>query len=338
MALAQWLVAPNHPLTARVVVNRIWQQYFGIDIVATAEDFGSQGEWPSHPRLLDWLAVEFVESGWDMKHMHRLIVGSATYRQSALAPQEAYQRDPRNRLLGRGPRFRMDAEMIRDSALFASGLLAERLGGKSVKPYQPEGLWKVVGYTSSNTANFKRDSGSALYRRSMYTFWKRTSPPPGLQILDAPSREVCTARRTRTNTPTAALVLMNDVQFVEAARNLATRMIAEHDDQRGSNSNSQTFNLSTSNSVAAAQPRSDLDCLRYGFRLATTRIPTDREVRVMMKMLREFRLEYRRDPSSASQLVAQGESKPMASVDTCELAAWTMVANALLNLDEAIVK
>jgi hypothetical protein len=230
LGLARWLVDPAHPLTARVAVNRTWQQYFGVGIVATTEDFGSQGEWPSHPELLDWLAVEFVESGWNVKALHRLIVTSATYRQSSSATPEQYRRDPQNRLLARGPRFRLDAEMIRDNALAVSGLLVEHVGGKSVRPYQPEGLWEAVGYTTSNTARFTQDHGDALYRRSMYTFWKRTAPPPTMQIFDAPSREVCTVRRPRTNTPGAALALMNDVQFVEAARHLAARLYREQTD------------------------------------------------------------------------------------------------------------
>ncbi len=210
-----------------MVVNRWWQRYFGTGIVKTPEDLGIQAEPPSHPELLDWLATEFLSSGWDVKHMQKLIVMSATYRQSSQVTSEALQRDPANRWLARGPRFRMPAEMIRDAALSVSGLLVEKLGGPSVKPYQPDGLWEAVGYTDSNTANFAQDDGENLYRRSLYTFWKRTAPPPAMSTFDAPSREACTVRRARTNTPLQALTLMNDRQFVEASRHFAARMLAE---------------------------------------------------------------------------------------------------------------
>ncbi len=312
LALACWLVDPAHPLTARVTVNRFWQQYFGTGMVATTEDFGSQGEWPSHPQLLDWLSVEFVESGWNVKGLQRLIVTSSTYRQSSAASSDQYQHDPNNRLLSRGPRFRLDAEMIRDSALAVSGLLVERVGGKSVRPYQPDGLWEVVGYTSSNTARFTQDHGAALYRRSMYTFWKRTAPPPTMQIFDAPSREVCTVRRPRTNTPAAALALMNDVQFVEAARHLATRLCREADE--------------------------DDTRLRHGFRRVTARWPSPREQQVLLQLLTDYRQEYEQDGQSARALISLGESPVDATIEPAELAAWTMVASTLLNMDETVTK
>ncbi|MCA9121167.1 MAG: PSD1 domain-containing protein [Planctomycetaceae bacterium] len=312
LALAKWLVDPDHPLTARVTVNRLWQQIFGLGIVRTTEDFGSQGEWPSHPKLLDWLAVEFVESGWDVKQLIKLMVMSATYRQSTEVLPLALEKDPENRLLSRGPRFRMDAEMIRDNALFVSGLLVEHVGGKSVRPYQPEGLWEAVGYSGSNTVRFTQDHGDALYRRSMYTFWKRTAPPPSMQIFDAPSREYCVVRRERTNTPKAALALMNDVQFVEAARNLAERMMK---------------------SGESAEAR-----IAFGFRVATARRPEEAEAKVLLGIYDSVLPSYQADNASAQALVSVGESKRDESVDVAELAAWTVVANAILNLDETVTK
>ena len=313
LALAKWLVSGEHPLTARVTVNRFWQHYFGTGIVKTAEDFGSQGEWPSHPKLLDWLAVEFVESGWDVKHIQKLIVMSGAYRQSSRVTPEKYRKDPQNRLISRGPRYRMDAEMIRDNALAVSGLLARRIGGPSVKPYQPAGLWKAVGYTDSNTANFKQDHGEALYRRSMYTFWKRTSPPPSMVTFDAPSREACTVRRARTDTPLQALVLMNDVQFVEAARNLAQRMMNE----------------------AGPKPQ---DRITFAFRLATARRPRPDESAVFLKLFKQQLKIYQHNSKAAAKLVSIGESKRNKKLNVNELAAWTMIANLILNLDETVTK
>ncbi len=221
LGLAQWLVRPENPLTARVTVNRFWQEVFGTGLVRTAGDFGVSGELPSHPELLDWLAVEFRESGWDVKRLFRLMVESATYRQSAAITPEKREKDPHNRLLSRGPRFRMDAEMIRDAALASGGILVGKLGGPSVKPYQPEGVWEAVAMPESNTHFYQPDHGEKLYRRSLYTFWKRSAPPASMDVFNAPSREVCTVRRERTNTPLQALVTLNDPQFVEAARALA---------------------------------------------------------------------------------------------------------------------
>src|SRR6185369_7724090 len=216
LGLAKWLVDPSNPLTARVAVNRFWQEVFGTGIVKTAEDFGSQGEAPSHPELLDWLAVEFRESGWDVKKLFRTMVTSAAYMQESVTTEEKIKKDPDNRLLARGPRFRMDAEMVRDYALSASGLLTPTIGGPSVKPYQPDGLWEAVAMQQSNTRFYKQDNGDKLYRRSLYTFWKRSSPPASMDIFNAPTRESCTVRRERTDTPLQALVTMNDPQFVEA--------------------------------------------------------------------------------------------------------------------------
>jgi hypothetical protein len=311
--LARWLVSPEHPLTARVTVNRFWQQYFGIGIVETTEDFGSQGAPPSHPQLLDWLAVDFRESGWDVKRLQKMIVMSATYRQSSRVAPGMVERDAANRLLARGPRFRVDAEVIRDTALAISGLLVPKIGGPSVKPYQPPGIWNAVGYTDSNTAKFTRDSGDALYRRSMYTFWKRTAPPPTMSTLDAPSRENCTVRRSRTNTPLAALALMNDEQFVEASRafaQLAMTAGGETEEERAT----------------------------YAFRLALTRQPSDAELAVLLDVYRSNLARFQADKETATKLINIGESKPDENLDPSELAAWTMIGNLILNLDETVTK
>jgi hypothetical protein len=313
LGLALWLVDPAHPLSARVAINRFWQQSFGTGIVKTAEDFGSQGEWPSHPKLLDWLACEFVASDWNVKHLQRLIVTSATYRQSSSGTPESFQKDHENRLLARGPRLRVDAETIRDSALAVSGLLVTEFGGKSVRPYQPDGLWKTIAYPKSTTSTFTRDSGGKLYRRSLYTFWKRTSPPPSMQTFDAPSREKCSVRRARTNTPLQALALMNDEQFVEAARHLATRMMTE------------------------AGPDAS-DRVVFAFRLATARAPHEEETRILLDLYRAHREEYRNDSKAALELVTVGASQYDETLDVAELAAWTMVANTILNLNESITK
>ena len=313
LALAQWLVSAEHPLTARVIVNRIWQQLFGIGIVKTAEDFGVQGERPVHPELLDWLAVEFRESGWDVQHLLSLIVSSAAYRQSSHVKEGKLQLDPENRLLARGPRFRLDAEMVRDAALFHAGLLVDKIGGPSVKPYQPEGIWKVVGYSGSNTVKFTKDTGDQLYRRSMYTFWKRTAPPPSMQIFDAPSREACSVRRSRTNTPMQALVLMNDEQFVEAARRFGQRMLIEGGE-------------------------SDRQKLVFGFRTVTSRQPTANELVIMVNVLKDYRQRYQEAPEAARQLIHVGESKVDDTLSPDELASWAMIGNLLLNLNETITK
>ena len=227
LGLAKWLVRPENPLTARVTVNRFWQELFGTGIVRTTGDFGMTGESPSHQELLDWLAVEFRESGWDIKKCFRLMVTSATYRQAATVTPEKLEKDPSNRLLSRGPRFRMDAEMIRDYALAASGLLSPKIGGPSVRPYQPPGVWEAVAMPGSNLRNYVQDHGESLYRRSMYTFWKRAAPPASMEIFNAPTREVCTVRRERTDTPLQALVTLNDTQFVEAARVLAEHALKD---------------------------------------------------------------------------------------------------------------
>ena len=313
LGLAKWLVDPNHPLTARVTINRYWQQFFGQGLVKTSEDFGVQGGWPSHPELLDWLAVEFTESGWNLKHMQKLMLLSATYQQSSAMTPEQWQRDPSNELLARGPRFRLDAEVIRDTALAVSGLLVERLGGKSVKPYQPDGIWESVAFVGSNTSNFKRDSGEALYRRSMYTFWKRTSPPPGMLTFDAPSRENCSVRRARTNTPLQALALMNDEQYVEAARAFGQRIMTE----------------------GGATPD---DRIRFAYQWTLGRAPQPRELEVVQAMYAAELAVFQADVEGAKKLLVIGESKRNEALDPAEHAAWTLVANLLLNLDETVTK
>jgi hypothetical protein len=296
-----------------VQVNRFWQQLFGAGLVATSENFGSQGNSPAHPELLDWLAVDFRESGWDVKRMMKTLVMSATYRQSSKVTPELFARDPQNMLLARGPRFRLDAEIIRDQSLFVSGLLVEKIGGKSVKPYQPPGLWEAVSYPTANTAKFVQDKGNALYRRSMYTFWKRTSPPPTLTLLDAPSRETCTPRRSRTDTPTQALALMNDVQFVEAARHFAARAMKD--------------------GGKTPQERA-----AYMFRLATCRHPREKVLAVLMKTYEKHLADFKADAEAAKKLLSVGDSPRDESLDAAEQAAWTMVGNLILNLDEVLTK
>jgi hypothetical protein len=314
LGFARWLVAADHPLTARVAVNRIWMQFFGTGLVKTAEDFGSQGEPPSHPELLDWLAVEFREGGWDVKAFVKSLVMSAAYRQSARSSAEKLAADPGNRLLARGPRFRLDAEVLRDQALFVSGLLVDRPGGPGVKPPQPAGLWEAVGFVGSNTATFQADSGKEkVHKRSLYTFWKRTSPPPQMTTFDAPSREACMVRRERTNTPLQALLLMNEPQYVEASRALAERGLRE----AGS---------------------SDDERLLFLFRVTTARRPDEREFAELQSLLSDFRKSYQSDPEAAKAFVELGETKPDASIDPMELAPWALVANTLLNLDEVITK
>src|SRR5579885_124093 len=313
MGLARWLVDPANPLTARVTVNRFWQEVFGTGIVKTAEDFGSQGQPPSHPELLDWLAVEFRESGWDVKRFFRLLVTSTAYRQSAATTPEKLSKDPDNRLLARGPRFRMDGEMVRDYALAASGLLAPLIGGPSVKPYQPEGVWEAVAMVGSNTRFYHQDSGESLYRRSLYTFWKRAAPPASMEIFNAPTRETCTVRRERTDTPLQALVTMNDPQFVEAARHLAGRAME-----------------------AAPQ---DLD-RQIDFLTARllARSFDEKERDVTRRAYADYLRYYDAHPEDASKLLAVGESPADSALPAAEYAAMTMVANQVMNLDEVLNK
>lgn len=307
LGLARWLVSSDNPLTARVAANRLWQMLFGTGIVKTVDDFGAQGEWPSHPELLDWLAVEFRESGWDTKRLLRLLVTSATYRQSSRLTHNLHKRDPENRLLARGPRNRLPAEMIRDQALAASGLLVERLGGPSVKPYQPARLWRELADTE-----YVRDRGEALYRRGVYVFWKRTVAPPALITFDAAARETCTVRETRTNTPLQALNLLNDVTYVEAARVLAQRVMAE-----------------------GSTPTERVD---RAFRHILGRPPRPEEREVLLAGLQRYQETYKNDPERVKKLLQVGDFPLDSSLEPAQLAAYTTLASVLLNLDETITK
>jgi len=310
--LAEWLFSPENPLFARVTVNRMWQEVFGTGLVETADDFGIMGSRPIHPELLDWLAVEFRESGWNVRHIYQLMLTSHTYRQSHKVTPEQLAADPSNRLLSRGPRFRMDAEVLRDTALQASGLLVAKIGGPPVKPYQTPGIWEAVSMPESNTLHYPQDKGESLYRRSLYTFWKRFAPPPSLETFDAQAREVVCTRRSRTNTPLQALVSMNDPQFFEAARKLAERTI-----QQGPETNTR------------------LDFLA---RTLISRPLNEKEKGLLLKSLERFSSHYKAKPDEAKALLTTGESPADSKLDPSETAIWTLVANQFLNLDETLCK
>lgn len=312
LALADWLVRSDNPLPARVTVNRFWYYFFGTGIVETTEDFGIMGARPTHPQLLDWLAVEFVESGWDVQHLIRLIVSSKTYQQSGRLTPESKERDPNNELLARGPRYRLDAEQIRDLALSASGLLVEKWGGPSVKPYQPQGVWEAVAMNESNTRFYKQDSGDDLFRRSLYTFWKRTAPPASLDLFDAPSRETFCVRRSRTNTPLQAFVLMNDPQFVEASRHLAENALQGE---------------------ASFEGR-----VRHLYLTLLGREPRESERAIIEESLALIHEDFKSEPERAAQLLQVGATNYDQSLDKVEFASWTVLASKILNLDETITK
>ena len=327
LGLAQWLLRPEHPLTSRVTVNRFWQEIFGNGLVKTSGDFGVMGDLPTHPELLDWLAVEFMMGDslreskgtrgasapqWDVQRLFKLMVTSATYRQSSVVTKESLEMDRDNRYLSRAPRYRMDAEMIRDYALASSGILVRKIGGPSVKPYMPEGVWEAVAMIGSNTRDYKRDTGEKLYRRSMYTFWKRAAPPASMDILNAPNRETCTTRRDRTNTPLQALVTLNDVQFIEAARHLAQSALKD-----------------------SATDESRIDFIA---RRLLARPFRAEEMKVVQDSLNDLRDHYKTRPEEARKLINVGESRPDASLDASTSAAWTMLVNELMNLDEVLNK
>ncbi len=312
LGLAKWMVSGQHPLTARVWVNRQWEKFFGTGLVKTVENFGMQAEYPSHPELLDWLATEFVRLKWDMKAMQKLIVMSATYRQQSSVTPELLAKDSENRLLARGPRFRLGAEMVRDQALAISGLLVDKVGGPSVRPYMPEGVWDETS-KYGDLRGYKSDTGDGLYRRTMYTIWKRTAAPPTMLLFDSPTREICTVKRSRTNTPLQALAMLNEVTFVEAARALAERMM----EQGGS----------------TAEQR-----LEWAFRRVTSRPPSEQELRLLGEGLARHLTAFKADEDSAKQLAGFGETKAAKDVNISELAAYTMTANVLLNLDEVVTR
>jgi hypothetical protein len=309
LGLARWLVDRSNPLTARVTVNRFWQMYFGNGLVKTVQDFGSQGEWPAHLDLLDWLATDFMESGWNVKALQKTIVTSATYRQSSAVTPELVQKDPENRLLARGARLRLGPDILRDQALELAGLLVEKIGGPSVKPYQPAGLWQEL----AGGDGYKRDKGDGLYRRSLYTYWKRTIAPPFMVNFDSPNREVCTVRETRTNTPLQALNLMNDVTFLEASRKLAERVMRE----------------------GGKKPEERID---FAYRLVLAREPKPDEKQVVLDTLKGFEARYRADRDASKKFLEQGDSPRAGKLDSRELAAYTAIASVMLNLDETVTK
>jgi hypothetical protein len=340
LGLAQWMLAPENPLVARVAGNRLFELVFGAGIVRSSEDFGLQGEWPSHPALLDWLAVELRESGWNSREILRLIVTSSTYRQSSVRREELAARDPENRLLASYPRTRLTAEAIRDSALSVSGLLVEEFGGPSVKPYQPAGLWKEVAMPASNTREYVMGSGADLWRRSIYTYWKRAAPPPTLSTFDAPTRESCTIRRPTTNTPLQALALWNDPQFVEAARALAARVLHEATTSDGARASTSPTAPSSPAGQRGAEStdRADAAHLARIVRCATGRTPDASEIAAARVTLGELRARYRAAPDDAVELLAVGASPVPTDLDPVELAAWTLVASTALSLDAAITR
>ncbi len=307
LGLARWMISPDNPLVARVYVNRVWQQHFGTAIVKTAEDFGSQGEWPLNQPLLDYLAVSFRENGWSVKKLNRLIVTSAAFRQSSKISKAKLAKDPENRLVSRGPRFRLDAEVIRDKALFSGGLLSQHMGGRGFKPYQPDGIWETVSDPASSTSRYMRDKDASIYRRSMYLFWKRTAPPPSMITFDAPLRDTCVVRRSSTNTPLQALTLQNEPAFLEAARTMSQRVLTIKGD--------------------------DVLRIKRAFEIAMARPPSTTEISILSKALTQYRRVYKSSPALATSLLMVGDA-PQAKLPPGEQAAWMIVCSTLMNTDE----
>jgi hypothetical protein len=311
LGLAKWLASADNPLTARVWVNRQWERLFGVGLCKTTENFGFQAEYPVHPELLDWLAAEFMKSGWDMKHMLKLMVMSKAYRQSSKVTPALLERDPENRLLARGPRFRLSGEVVRDQALAIGGLLVPKIGGPSVRPYMPEGVWDETS-KYGDLRGYKADTGESLYRRSLYTIWKRTAAPPTMLLFDAPTREICTVKRSRTNTPLQALAMLNEVTFVEAQRGLGELMM-----KNGSTPEQR---------------------IAYGYQRATARVADADTVKLLAKGLNERRQWFATHPEDAQKAITQGASKPDPKLDPAELAAYTTTAGVLMNLDRVVTR
>ena len=312
LGLARWMVDPSHPLTSRVWVNRAWEKFFGIGLSRTTENLGTQAEFPSHPELLDWLATEFVRLDWDMKSLQKEIVLSATYRQASKVSPSLHEQDPENRLLARGPRFRLSGEVVRDQALALSGLLVEKLGGASVRPYMPEGVWDETS-KYGDLLNYTPDTGAGLHRRTLYTIWKRTAAPPTLLLFDAPNREACTVKRSRTNTPLQALALLNEFTYIEAAQKLAERMIRE--------------------GGTTVESR-----LAQGFHLATSRQPTPSELQILVEGFRSDLDRFRGDAEATHRFTSVGGVNHNSEISAEELAAFTLAGNVLLNLDEVVTR
>ena len=311
-ALARWLAKPDNRFTTRVIVNRLWQRHFGQGLVANSSDFGHLGEPPSHPELLEWLTTYFVEHGWSLKEMHRLIVTSATYRQQSGISAKKELLDPENRLCSRGPRFRLDAEVLRDQVLQVSGLLINRRGGHGFKPYQPAGLWEDVAFQGSSTATYMQDKTSEIYRRSLYLFWKRTSPHPVMLSFDAPSREACVVRRPRTNTPIQALITMNEPAFMEASRVFGERLVRTK--------------------------QSAPDRIRYAFNLALGRDPSKIEQTILLAAAKRYQSKFDQNPKSAGEIVMSGMAPTAPNLPKNQVATWTMIANTIFNLDEFLTQ
>lgn len=312
LGLAQWLTDKSNPMTNRVFVNRIWQQHFGTGIVKTAEDFGNQGDWPSHPELLDYLAVKFAKDGYSIKKLHKLILTSATYMQQSTVSKQKEAIDPENRLVSRGPRFRLDAEILRDQVLQVSGLLISREGGKGFKPYQPAGLWEEVAFQGSTTATYMQDKNADIYRRTLYLFWKRTSPHPMMLSFDAPSREACVVRRARTNTPLQALITMNEPAFMESARVFGERLVK------------------TKKSAA--------DRIKYAFNIALNRDPSKVEQTILAQAAQRYDARFKQSPKDAEELSKVGLAPMATDLPKDQIATWTMIANTIFNLDEFLTQ